>query len=237
MLRRLDNNNMGRSNLGWLRSLFHFSFAEYRNPDNINFGQLRVINDDLVEAGTGFGTHPHRDMEIVSYVVNGQLSHKDSMGHERKLSRGSVQYMSAGTGIQHSEYNNGEELLRFLQIWIFPDQVNLIPQYGDMEFEPEDRHNKWLHMVSGILGDAPIRVNQDVNIYVTEIDAGKEIEFTIGEDRQAYLVQIEGNSVINGIEMNTRDGLEAVEESLDIKAVENSHFLVIEMKKDLERLH
>ena len=231
MIRKLDNQKMGRSNLGWLRSLFHFSFAEYYNPNNINFGQLRVINDDLVDPGTGFDTHPHRDMEIVSYVIDGHLTHKDSMGHERTLPRGSTQYMSAGTGVYHSEYNLGEETLRFMQIWIFPDEKNLTPQYGDMVFEKEQRHNKWLNMVSGQDGNAPIKIHQDASIHVLELDKGKEIDFPLAAGRQAYLVQIEGHSTINGLDMTTRDGLETVEETLHIAALEDSHFLVVEMKK------
>ena len=122
MLRKLDHNNMGKSNLGWLRSVFHFSFAEYYNPKNINFGVLRVINDDLVDSQTGFPTHPHQNMEIISYVVNGELTHGDSMGNESTITRGHVQYMSAGTGVYHSEQNFGDETLRLLQIWILPDQ-------------------------------------------------------------------------------------------------------------------
>lgn len=106
MIRRIDNEKMGRSNQGWLRSIFHFSFAEYYNPDNMNFGVLRVVNDDLINPGTGFDTHPHRDMEIVSYVIDGALTHGDSMGHQNTIQKGHVQYMSAGTGIFHSEYNH-----------------------------------------------------------------------------------------------------------------------------------
>lgn len=116
MLRKIESQNMGSSNLGWLRSKFHFSFAEYYNPNNINFGVLRVINDDLVLSNTGFDTHPHRDMEIISYVVNGELTHGDSMGNKNTITRGHVQYMSAGTGVYHSEHNLGEDTLRFLQI-------------------------------------------------------------------------------------------------------------------------
>ena len=128
---RLDHTNMGGSNLGWLQSLYHFSFADYFNPKNLKFGKLRVINDDLVQPGTGFPTHPHRDMEIVTYVIDGELTHADSMGNERVLSRGDVQFMTAGTGITHSEYNRGEDILRFLQIWIMPERSMLTPNYGD----------------------------------------------------------------------------------------------------------
>ncbi|MFA5577777.1 MAG: pirin family protein [Tissierellaceae bacterium] len=231
MLRKIDNTKMGSSDLGWLKSKFHFSFAEYYNPSNLNFGTLRVINDDLVKPGTGFDTHPHRDMEIVSYVINGELTHADSMGNKRALSRGHVQYMSAGTGVFHSEHNLGEETLRFLQMWIVPNQKGYEPNYGDYKFEWDDRKNKWLNIVSSKDGNAPIKLNQDSNIFVLELDKDKEIEFKVGKGRQAYLVQIEGTSDINNIVLNMRDALEITEEDIKIKAIETSHFLVIEMNK------
>ena len=231
MLRRLPAEKMGESNLGWLRSKFHFSFAEYYNEKNINFGVLRVINDDYIAPGTGFPTHPHRDMEIISYVIEGKLTHKDSMGNESTLERGEVQYMSAGTGVTHSEYNKHAEELRLLQIWVLPDRRGHTPNYGEYKFKYEDRMGKWLHFVSSKEGDAPIKVNQDVNFYVTEIEAGKEMEFEVKEGRQAYVVQIEGKSEINSIAMNTRDGMESIGESLKIVSLEKSHILVVEMKE------
>ncbi|CUU48721.1 pirin family protein [Clostridium beijerinckii] len=232
MLRRIDSGNMGSSNLGWLRSKFHFSFAEYYNPHNIKFGVLRVINDDLVESNTGFDTHPHRNMEIISYVVNGELTHGDSMGNKNTITRGHVQYMSAGTGVYHSEHNLGKDELRFLQIWIFPDKEDYKPNYGDYRFDWSDRQNKWLHMVSSRNGNAPIKINQDINVYSLELDKGKEINFQVNEGRQAYLVQIEGGAIINDIELNNRDGMEIVEEDILIKAKETSHILILEMKKE-----
>ncbi|OCA97985.1 pirin family protein [Clostridium beijerinckii] len=232
MLRVIDSGNMGSSNLGWLRSKFHFSFAEYYNPHNIKFGVLRVINDDLVESNTGFDTHPHRNMEIISYVVNGELTHGDSMGNKNTITRGHVQYMSAGTGVYHSEHNLGKDELRFLQIWIFPDKEDYKPNYGDYRFDWSHRQNKWLHMVSSRNGNAPIKINQDINVYSLELDKGKEISFQVNEGRQAYLVQIEGGAIINGIELNNRDGMEIVEEDILIKAKETSHILILEMKKE-----
>ncbi|MDW8803088.1 pirin family protein [Clostridium sp. A1-XYC3] len=231
MLRKIESKNMGSSNLGWLRSKFHFSFAEYYNPDNINFGVLRVINDDLIEVDTGFDTHPHRDMEIISYVVNGELTHEDSMGNKNTITRGHVQYMSAGTGVYHSEHNLGKDILRLLQIWIFPDKQGYKPNYGDYRFNWDDRHNKWLHMVSSETGNAPIKINQDINIYSLELEKEKEIDFPIKEGRQAYLVQIEGTSIINNIELANRDALEIVEENILIKAKETSHILILDMNK------
>lgn len=231
MFRKIESENMGSSNLGWLKSKFHFSFAEYYNPDNINFGVLRVINDDLVEPNTGFDLHPHRDMEIISYVVDGELTHEDNMGNKNTLGRGHVQYMSAGTGVYHSEHNFGKNILRLLQIWIFPDKQGYAPNYGDYKFNWDDRKNKWLHMVSSKEGNAPIKINQDANIYSIELEQGKEINFPVNKGRQAYLVQIEGISTINTVELSDRDGLEIVEEDILVKAKKTSHFLIIEMKK------
>ena len=138
----------GTSELGWLHSLFHFSFAEYYNPNRMKFGVLRVLNDDLIEPGTGFDLHPHKDMEIISYVIDGVLTHADNMGNKRAVTRGNIQYMSAGTGVYHSEHNRGKEVARLLQLWIFPDKKNHIPNYGDHDFAWDSRKNKFLHMVS-----------------------------------------------------------------------------------------
>lgn len=232
MLRKLENSNMGRSDLGWLKSIFHFSFAEYYNPRNMNFGVLRVINDDLIEPNAGFDMHPHRDMEIISYVINGELTHGDSMGNKGTITRGHVQYMSAGTGVYHSEHNFGHETTRLLQIWIIPDKKGHSPSYGDYEFEWEMRKNKWLHIVSSKDEDAPIKINQDINFYVLELDEKNKIDFSVQKGRQAYLVQIEGSSQIKDHILNARDAMEITEEDILITANENSHLLVIEMEKE-----
>ena len=231
MLKKIDNKNMGKSDLGWLKSSFHFSFAEYFNIDNMNFGMLRVINDDLIEGNTGFDIHPHKDMEIVSYVVNGALTHGDSMGNKNTIYRGEVQYMSAGTGVYHSEHNMGNDTVRLLQIWILPDKKGYKPAYGDYRFKEEDRKNRWLNIVSSKDRDAKIKINQDTNIYVIELDEGKEVTFDVDMGRQAYLVQIEGESNINEIKLKERDALEIVEENISIKANKKSHIMIIEMKK------
>lgn len=222
---------MGKSNLGWLKSSFHFSFAEYFNPLNIRFGALRVLNDDLIQPKTGFDTHPHNDMEIITYVIDGELTHKDSMGNSSTISRGEVQYMSAGTGVYHSEFNYGNKDLRLLQIWVLPDKSGHKPNYGEYKFNWDDRINNWLQIVSSNNGNGPVKINQDVNIYTTYLEKNNEISFKIDRNRQAYLVQIEGNSTINNIELNEKDALEIFEEDIKIDANENSHFLIIEMKK------
>ncbi|TLG75369.1 pirin family protein [Culicoidibacter larvae] len=223
---------MGYFDHGWLKTLHHFSFADYFDRDNMHFGVLRVVNDDLIEPGIGFPTHPHNDMEIISYVVDGELSHKDSMQNASTIGRGEVQYMSAGTGVFHSEENFGSEWTRLLQIWVLPDAKGHTPNYGDFRFDWNERVNKWLHMVSSKTGNAPIKVNQDVNFNVTYLEAGKTIDFEVAQNRQAYVVQIEGHSIINGQRVEETWALESVEENLHIEADDNnSHVLVIEMAK------
>lgn len=229
MIRIIDQRRMGKSEQGWLHSTFHFSFAEYYNPDNIRFGALRVVNDDVFDPGSGFPTHPHRDMEIVSYVVDGQLTHKDSMGNERTLTRGQVQYMSAGTGVTHSEYNLTDDPLRFLQIWILPDQKDHAPNYGDYRFPWEEREGKWLPIVSGS-GKAPVQIHQDMDISVLSLDAGQEIGYQLAPGRQAYLIQIEGSGTLNGQTMATKDAAEVTdEESITLRATEKSHYILFDM--------
>ena len=233
MLKKLPKENMGKSNLGWLESRFHFSFAEYRNPNNINFGVLRVLNDDIVHPMSGFDMHPHSNMEIISYIVDGEITHKDSMGNSETLKRGEVQYLSAGDGIYHSEHNLHKSLdLRLLQIWIIPPKAGLPRLYGSKKYEKNQRENKLLNIVSSQNGNADIKIYQDINIYVSELEKNKTINFDIKKDRQVYFVQIEGNSQIDNIILNNGDALEIVDvEKLEIKALENSHFLFIEMPK------
>ncbi len=233
MLRYIDHTKMGRGRHGWLDSHFHFSFAEYYNPENMSFGVLRVFNDDVVQAGTGFDTHPHRDMEIISYVVEGELSHKDSMGNARTLTRGQVQYMSAGTGVFHSEYNLQEHAeLRFMQIWIIPNRTGLAPNYGEYRFALEDRFDKWLPIATCYRNrdnGAPIKVHQDVNVYAAILSAGKSIDFKVSESRQAYLVCMEGEADIGGTHLVARDALEVTGESIEVTTNTGCHIIVIEM--------
>ncbi|MDR3075679.1 MAG: pirin family protein [Synergistaceae bacterium] len=233
MLRHIDSNKMGRSRQGWLDSYFHFSFAEYHNPDNIQFGVLRVLNDDRVQPGEGFDTHPHKNMEIISYVVEGELSHADSMNNEETLTRGQVQYMSAGTGVFHSEYNRGETLLRFLQIWILPDKNGYSPNYGSQRFAWEERLNKWMPIAAGTGSEstAPIRVHADINVYAAYLDCGKSLDFKVAPGRQAYMVTIEGTAGANGVVMSTRDAIEITEEDVAVTAAEPAHVVVLEMAK------
>lgn len=232
MIKVIEKEHMGSSDLGWLQSQFHFSFAKYRNPNNIKFGVLRVLNDDVIQPKSGFDLHPHNDMEIISYIVDGEITHKDSMGNEETLKRGEVQYLSAGNGIYHSEHNlDQQNLLRLLQIWIIPPRYNLPKLYGSKKFRHEDRKNTLLEIVSSTKGEAPIQIHQDVNIYVSELDQDKEINFSINQNRQVYFVQIEGTSSINEQIINMSNGAEITNvNKLNIKAISNSHFLFIEME-------
>lgn len=232
MLKKLPKENMGTSNLGWLESRFHFSFAEYRNPKNINFGVLRVLNDDIIHANSGFDTHPHSNMEIISYIVNGEITHKDSMGNEEVLKAGEVQYLSAGDGIYHSEHNKSNKDLRLLQIWIVPPKQSLPRLYGSYKYTPSQKENKLLKIVSSLEGDSKVRIYQDVNIYVSQLEKTKSLDFKIEKNRQVYFVQIEGSSFVNSLELKDSDAMQIVkEENLHIKAISNSHFLFIEMNE------
>jgi redox-sensitive bicupin YhaK (pirin superfamily) len=174
-------------------------------------------------------------MEIISYVVDGELTHGDSMGNAQTLTRGQVQYMSAGKGVRHSEYNLGEDTLRFLQVWIFPDDQGYAPDYGDYRFDFNARIGKWLPIATWTenkVSKAPIKIHQDVNIYATQIKAGATEKFTVAEGRQAYLVLIEGEAQVNGVvDLAARDALEITEEKIEIKAGKDAHIFLVEMKK------
>jgi len=231
MLRKIDKKSMGVSNLGWLESRFHFSFAEYRDPQRMNFGVLRVLNDDIIHPQGGFGMHPHHDMEIVSYVVDGEITHKDSLGNSETLQRYDVQFMTAGTGIVHSEYNmNSDQALRLLQLWIFPQKKKLPVNYGSHRYTKEQMYNQLLKIVSSVKGDSPVKINQDVSIFVSELEQGKSLVYEIQSDRQIYYVQIEGVSKVNELTLDHGDALEVVEEKLlKIYAQEHTHLLFVEM--------
>jgi redox-sensitive bicupin YhaK (pirin superfamily) len=191
--------NPAWTNRNWLKSRFHFSFAEYHNPRNTNFGVLRVMNDDLVQPMRGFGKHGHRDTEICTYVLEGGLTHEDSMGTAETLQRGAIQFMTAGRGVLHSEFNNGETPLRFIQIWINTRTRGLKPNYGSSIGDTVTRHNTWAHLVSDIQSPAEtgIKINQDANILVSEIDAGENVELRLEAGRMAYFLCMEGNATLS----------------------------------------
>lgn len=203
-----DWRSRGWSNANWLKSRFHFSFAEYSNPANQQFGVLRVMNDDLVQPQVGFGEHPHRDMEILTYIVQGQLTHADSMGSSETLGKGAVQFMTAGSGIYHSEQNASKEPCRFIQSWVTPRTRGLPPKYGSFAGDAAARHNRW-HLVAGPQGSAaPILIEQDAYLSVAELDASSEVNVELKEGQQAYMLCVEGSTTVTGKGITTATSLE-----------------------------
>lgn len=216
---------------GWLKSRYHFSFAGYHNPLKMNFGPLRVLNDDILKPGEGFDTHPHKDMEIISYCVEGELTHRDSMGGTEVLKPGDVQYISAGTGIFHSEINKAKSKTRFIQIWIMPGKRGLKPSYKIKKFQKEDRKNKLLKIVSGIEGECDLKIYQNVEIFVGEFEPQKNTEYKIKYGNIVYLTVIEGSGYINGVYVSKRDAVKMEkEELLAIESEKGMHLILLDMK-------
>jgi redox-sensitive bicupin YhaK (pirin superfamily) len=199
----------GHAEHGWLESYHTFSFAGYYNPERIQFGALRVLNDDRVEPGMGFGTHPHDNMEIISIPLSGVLEHKDSMGNVAVIKSGDIQVMSAGTGIQHSEYNKSKKHeVRFLQIWVFPNKKNVTPRYGQITLKSNDRQNKLQQIVSPSPDDEGVWIQQNAWFHFGHFD--KEFSQTYGikaKGNGVYAFVLEGDFTIAGIGLNRRDGL------------------------------
>lgn len=198
----------GDADHGWLHSRHTFSFANYHNPERMHFGSLRVLNDDYVAPGMGFGTHPHNNMEIISIPLEGDLEHKDSMGNVAVIKNGDVQVMSAGTGITHSEYNkNDDKPVKFLQIWVFPNKKNVGPRYDQITPDLNDRHNKFQQIVSPNAGDAGVWIHQDAWFHLGTFDRGFSIDYTIKQSGNGvYAFVIKGDVTINGTLLNERDG-------------------------------
>lgn len=199
----------GHANHGWLDSHHTFSFANYYNPERMHFGVLRVLNDDQVDPGMGFGTHPHDNMEIISIPLEGDLEHKDSMGNVAVIKHGDIQVMSAGTGIQHSEYNrNKDGLVKFLQIWVFPNKKNVTPRYDQVTLNIQDRHNTLQQIVSPNPDDAGVWIHQDAWFHMGKFDKGFATEYKLKKQGNGvYAFVLKGDLRINGQTLNQRDGL------------------------------
>lgn len=199
----------GHANHGWLDSHHTFSFANYHNPDRMHFGVLRVLNDDRVDAGMGFGTHPHDNMEIISIPLEGDLEHKDSMGNTAVIRKGDIQVMSAGTGIYHSEYNrNSDKLTKFLQIWVYPNKKNVTPRYDQIALNQSDRHNKLQQILSPNAGDEGVWIHQDAWFHLGTFDIGFQTDYRLKKaGNGVYAFVIKGDFTINAIPLNERDGL------------------------------
>lgn len=219
----------GIAEFGWLHSRHSFSFGQYYNPDKVNYGLLRVLNDDIVEPGEGFGTHPHDNMEIISIVLEGQLEHRDSMGNGSVINEGDVQVMSAGTGITHSEFNPSDsDRVNFLQLWIFPKERGIKPRYDQKKFNIGK--NEVLKVVSGEKEGGQLFINQDASIFRGKLDAGKEFNFRFDKKGYgAYLFVLEGSIILDGDTLNKRDaiGISDTEDFL-FKSEKVSEFIIIE---------
>jgi redox-sensitive bicupin YhaK (pirin superfamily) len=220
----------GNANHGWLKSRHTFSFAEYYNPERMSFGALRVLNDDSVEGGNGFGTHPHRDMEIISIPLQGTLSHKDSEGNHGLIKKGEVQIMSAGTGILHSEENaNKGELVKFLQIWVMPKKLGIAPRYGQKEFGFKDNTSTLVVSPDGREGS--LEINQDAFFTIVNMDEGKTVDYKIKKSGNGlYIFVLDGALEVNGAQLSVRDGLgiPALEEA-KLKVHAKSEVLLMEV--------
>jgi quercetin 2,3-dioxygenase len=198
----------GNANHGWLNSYHSFSFASYYNPERVHFGALRVLNDDTVSAGMGFGTHPHDNMEIVSIPLEGDLEHKDSMGNVTTIKHGDIQVMSAGSGIQHSEYNkNKDKTVKFLQIWIIPNKKNVTPRYDQITLNPEDRHNKLQQILSPSAEDDGVWIYQDAWFHMGKFDQGKDAEYSLKKKGSGvYAFVLSGDVTMDNQKLSARDG-------------------------------
>jgi hypothetical protein len=225
-------NTRGHANHGWLDSHHSFSFAGYYDPLRMNFGALRVLNDDIVDGGRGFGTHPHNNMEIISIPLSGDLEHKDSMGNTTVIKQNDVQIMSAGTGVYHSEYNkNPNEKVNFLQIWVFPKEEDIQPRYGQKTFDPAERVNRLQQIISAGKNDEGIWINQDAWFYLGKQDKGIELNYTVKSKQSGiYVFVIEGDVTIGNQALNKRDGLAITDtDQITIKADSNAEVLVMEV--------
>jgi redox-sensitive bicupin YhaK (pirin superfamily) len=221
----------GLANHGWLKSRHTFSFGGYHDPERIHFGALRVLNDDQVAGGQGFGTHPHDNMEIVSIPLQGDLAHQDSTGRNEVIRQGDVQIMSAGTGIRHSEFNyNKDEEVYFLQIWVFPKERNITPRYEQKSYSAEDRVNKFQTVVSPEGGDA-VWINQDAFFSLANLDAGVKLNYEVKKPGNGvYLFVLNGELNAAGEILDTRDAVAVTEaDSFEIKAKSYAEILVIEV--------
>jgi redox-sensitive bicupin YhaK (pirin superfamily) len=223
----------GLANHGWLNSHHTFSFANYYNPDRMHFGVLRVLNDDTVQAGMGFGTHPHDNMEIISIPLEGDLEHKDSMGNVATIRNGDIQVMSAGTGIMHSEYNKSSDaLVQFLQIWVFPNKKNVTPRYDQITLDLKDRHNKLQQILSPNPDDAGVWIHQDAWFHLGKFDKDFSVDYKMKKEGNGlYAFVLKGGFLLNDTELNKRDGMGIWNiNSCSLKALsQNAELLLMEV--------
>ncbi len=231
-----SDSSRGYADHGWLKSHHTFSFANYRNADRIHFGVLRVFNDDFIDSGMGFGTHPHQNMEIITIPLSGDLAHKDSMGNGTIIRQGDIQVMSAGTGIEHSEYNaNDDKPVEILQIWLFPKTHNVTPRYEQKTIDKRGMHNELLTVLTPNPTENAVWIHQDAWFYLSDLDAGKQLEYQLQKAGHAVFVfVISGTLEINGQKLNRRDAIGFTDtEKFEITAQENTQLLLMEFPEEL----
>lgn len=221
----------GHFNFGWLDTRHTFSFGEYHDSEQMQFRSLRVINEDWVQPGQGFGTHPHRDMEILTWVLEGALEHKDSLGSGDVIRPGELQRMSAGTGILHSEFNaSATEPVHLLQIWILPEAKGLAPRYGQTEFPAEGRHNNSQLVASRSGREGSLDIHQDVELRVADLDPGTTLDYPLAAGRSAWIQVARGSLTVNGVALRAGDGAAIADETtLSISAAEPSQALLFDL--------
>lgn len=222
----------GHANHGWLDTYHSFSFAGYFDPNNIHFGALRVLNDDTVAPGRGFGTHPHKNMEIISIPLSGDLEHKDSMDNKQVIKKGDVQVMSAGTGVMHSEYNkNDDEEVKFLQIWVIPREQNVEPRYDQIKIDEEKAKDSLLQIVSPNKDDDGVWIHQDAWFHLSDLSTDKKLEYKLKQSGNGvYAFLLEGEVEINNETLSKRDALKITEtDSFEINSKINSRILLMEV--------
>ena len=227
-----ENESRGLADHGWLKSRHTFSFSSYHNPERMNFGLLRVINDDIVKPSMGFGTHPHENMEIISIPLSGSLRHQDSMGNKHIISTGEVQIMSAGSGITHSEYNNSSsDDVKFLQIWVLPKEKDINPRYDQKIFDVVNRRNRFQLLVAPETSEEAVWINQDAWFSLADIEAEQQVNYEKNNTKNGvYFFVIEGNANIDGNDVKQRDGLGIIDgETYPIVAQSKTQLLAIEV--------
>lgn len=221
---------LGGANHGWLDAKHHFSFADYYDPARMNWGSLRVWNDDTIQPGTGFPPHPHADMEIITYVRKGAISHRDNQGNEGRTQAGDVQVMSAGSGIMHSEYNLEDEDAQIFQIWILPDSRGGQPSWGSRPFPKGERAGRFVTLASGFAGESDaLTIRTPARVVAATLKAGETAEYPLGPDRKAYLVPATGAVEIEGTRVNARDGAAiSAAQTVRVTALEDSEIVLVD---------
>jgi redox-sensitive bicupin YhaK (pirin superfamily) len=229
MIERRPFEQLGGADHGWLKAKHHFSFASYHDPKRMSWGDLRVWNDDEIAAGTGFPPHPHADMEIITYVREGAITHKDSLGNTGRTEAGDVQVMSAGSGVRHSEYNLEGQTTRIFQIWIQPTIHGGTPSWGARPFPKAERSGHFVALASGLPGDDALPIRADARVLGATIKAGERVSLTLDPSRHAYLVPATGAVDVGGVRIKARDGAAITEQAtLEIVGVEDAEIVLVD---------